>query len=166
LPRGPRLINSYIAQGKSIHQFTQTDRSSVWLKLLSLFIEGKSFMSGKSTTSTRAPRGAKTLTQAFFNAADGIPDAQRADVVKAALTAIRNQLKEVKDKAKIAKMKAKEKAAKVATAKAPKATVALSKKPTPSAPKSAKVIAAKKPAVTKAKDQAPVPEASVESAVE
>jgi hypothetical protein len=61
----------------------------------------------KATTSTRAPRGIKTLTQAFFGAADAIPEAQRAAVIKAALTAIRNELKADREKAAAAKAKAK-----------------------------------------------------------
>jgi hypothetical protein len=47
------------------------------------------------------------LTQAFFGAADAIPEAQRAAVVKAALTAIRNELKADREKAAAAKAKAK-----------------------------------------------------------
>jgi hypothetical protein len=61
----------------------------------------------KAATSTRAPRGTKTLTQAFFGAADAIPEAQRAAVVKATLTAIRNELKADREKAAAAKAKAK-----------------------------------------------------------
>ena len=39
---------------------------------------------GKSATATdRAPRGTKVLAQAFFTAADGIPDDRRDAVVKA-----------------------------------------------------------------------------------
>jgi hypothetical protein len=56
---------------------------------------------------TRAPRGTKILAQAFFSAADTIPDDRRDAVVKAALALIRDQLKEVREKAKTAKMKAK-----------------------------------------------------------
>jgi hypothetical protein len=61
---------------------------------------------GKSATATdRAPRGTKVLAQAFFTAADGIPDDRRDAVVKAALALIREQLKDVRDKAKAAKAK-------------------------------------------------------------
>jgi hypothetical protein len=59
----------------------------------------------KATVATRAPRGTKTLTQAFFSAADGIPESQRGAVVKAALAAIRDQLKEDREKVKVAKAK-------------------------------------------------------------
>jgi hypothetical protein len=63
-------------------------------------------MARNATATTRAPRGTKVLTQAFFSAAGGIPEAQRAGVIKAALAAIRDQLKDVREKAKIAKVKA------------------------------------------------------------
>ena len=63
-------------------------------------------MAIKATSGARAPRGTKTLMQAFFSAADGIPEATRADVVKSALAAIRDQLKDVREKAKVAKAKA------------------------------------------------------------
>jgi hypothetical protein len=123
-------------------------------------------MAVKATTSTRAPRGAKTLAQAFFTAADSIPDAQRAGVVKAALSVIRGQLKDVKDKAKAAKIKVKEKAAK-ASAKAPKAPkAAAAPKPIVAASKPAKAKVAKKPVGRKPKIQAPAPEESAEAAAE
>jgi histone H1/5 len=61
----------------------------------------------QATTSTRAPRGTKVLTQAFFAAADAIPEPQRADVVKAALTAIRDEIKAAREKAAAAKAKVK-----------------------------------------------------------
>jgi len=77
-------------------------------------------MAIKASTATRAPRGTKTLTQAFFSAADGIPEPQRAAVVKAALAAIRDELKENRDKAKAAKDKAEAKSGKVATTRGPK----------------------------------------------
>jgi hypothetical protein len=59
------------------------------------------------TTATRAPRGTKVLTQAFFSAADAIAEPQRAAVVKAALAAIRDELKAIREKAAAAKAKAK-----------------------------------------------------------
>ena len=65
-------------------------------------------MARNATATTRAPRGTKVLAQAFFSAADGIPEAQRAGVIKAALAAIREQLKAVVEKAKIAKVKARD----------------------------------------------------------
>ena len=92
-------------------------------------------MSVKETVATRAPRGTKTLTQAFFSAADGIPESQRAAVVKAALAAIRDQLKEDREKVKVAKAKAQVKATKTPGAVRPK--------PAAAAPKKQRVIAAK-----------------------
>ena len=76
-------------------------------------------MAIKTSASTRAPRGTKTLTQAFFAAADSIPEAQRNAVVKAALLAIRDQLKVDREREQAAKAKAKEtdKAAAVRTPK-------------------------------------------------
>jgi hypothetical protein len=85
-------------------------------------------MAVKATVATRAPRGTKTLTQAFFSAADGIPEIQRAAVVKAALAAIRDQLKDDREKVKVAKAKAKVKAAKTPSTVEPKLAVAAPKK--------------------------------------
>ena len=81
-------------------------------------------MAVKATAGSRAPRGTKTLTQAFFSAADGIPEPQRAAVVKAALTAIREQLKDDREKAKAAKAKAKIKSPKKPVAAKGKKTAA------------------------------------------
>src|SRR3954471_12190969 len=61
----------------------------------------------KAAASSRAPRGTRVLTQAFFSAADEIPEGQRDAVVKAALASIRDTLKETREKAKAAKAKAK-----------------------------------------------------------
>jgi hypothetical protein len=61
----------------------------------------------QATTFTRALRGTKVLTQAFFIGAGEIPEAQRAAVVKAALIAIRDEIKASREKAAIAKTKAK-----------------------------------------------------------
>jgi hypothetical protein len=54
---------------------------------------------------TRALRGTKTLTRAFFDAADTIPLDKRPAVVKAALASIRDELKIAREKAKSAKSK-------------------------------------------------------------
>jgi hypothetical protein len=54
---------------------------------------------------TRALRGTKTLTRAFFEAADTIPLDKRPAVVKAALASIRDELKMAREKAKSAKSK-------------------------------------------------------------
>jgi hypothetical protein len=61
----------------------------------------------KAAASSRAPRGTRVLTQAFFAAAEEIPEGQRDAVVKAALALIRDTLKEAREKAKAAKAKAK-----------------------------------------------------------
>jgi hypothetical protein len=68
---------------------------------------GNEIQMAKATTSARAPRGTKVLTQAFFDAVDAIPEPQRAAVVKASLAAIRDELKAVREKAAAAKAKAK-----------------------------------------------------------
>jgi hypothetical protein len=49
----------------------------------------------------RAPRGTRTVAQAFFQAVDEIPEDRRADVIKAALTLIRDQIKEAAEKARL-----------------------------------------------------------------
>src|ERR1700675_5046849 len=85
-------------------------------------------MAVKATATTRAPRGTKTLTQAFFSAADGIPETQRDAVVKAAVAAIRDQLKEDREKAKVAKGKAKAKANKASAGRTPKVVAPATKK--------------------------------------
>ena len=54
---------------------------------------------------TRALRGTKTLTRAFFDAADTIPLDRRPAVVKAALASIRDELKVAREKAKLTKNK-------------------------------------------------------------
>jgi hypothetical protein len=59
----------------------------------------------KATTANRAPRGTKILAQAFFAAADDIPQARRGEVVKAALAAIRDELKSAREKVAATKAK-------------------------------------------------------------
>ena len=70
-----------------------------------------------TASTSRAPRGTKVLAQAFFAAADNIPEAQRGAVVKAALALIRDDLKVAREKAAAAKTKAKGKSATAAPAK-------------------------------------------------
>ena len=53
----------------------------------------------------RAPRGTRTVAQAFFQAVDEIPEDRRAEVVKAALGLIRDQFKEAREKARAARQK-------------------------------------------------------------
>jgi hypothetical protein len=88
-----------------------------------IFIE-RSFM---ALLATRALRGTKTLTRAFYDAADTIPLDKRPAVVKAALASIRDDLKVAREKAKVAKAKTaamttkKPSVAKIAVRKLPKA---------------------------------------------
>jgi hypothetical protein len=116
-------------------------------------------MAVKATVVTRAPRGTKTLTQAFFSAADGIPEIQRAAAVKAALAAIRDQLKGDREKVKVAKAKAKVKAAKPSSAVGPKLAVAAPKKQPVTAPK--RIPAKAKPG--RKMTSKPLPEAKPET---
>jgi hypothetical protein len=76
-------------------------------------------MATKTTTSARAPRGTKILTQAFFSAAEEIPEPQRGDVIKAALTSIRDTLKVTREKAQAVKAKAGKQVAKSKAAAKP-----------------------------------------------
>ena len=85
-------------------------------------------MAIQAAAATRAPRGPRILAQAFFEAADGIPAPQRDAVVKAALAAIRDQLKETLAKAKVAKAKTKAAPAKAAPSRRPKAAAPAAKK--------------------------------------
>ena len=62
-------------------------------------------MAKSAAATTRAPRGTKIVAQAFFSAADEIPEARRAEVVRAALALIREQLKDARGKAKSARGK-------------------------------------------------------------
>jgi hypothetical protein len=59
------------------------------------------------SATTRAPRGTKTLTKAFFEAALEIPENVRGNVVKASLALIRETLKGNREKATATKAKAK-----------------------------------------------------------
>src|ERR1700712_624458 len=93
----------------------------------------------KIISMTRAPRGTKILAKAFFAAAEEIPEPQRDAVIKAAYAAIREELKAMREKAVLAKAKAKSKIAKApakqlpvvakAPAKAAKNVVKASAKP-------------------------------------
>ena len=47
----------------------------------------------KAETATRAPRGSKPVSQAFFAALDSVPEASRAAVARAAQVMIRDELK-------------------------------------------------------------------------
>lgn len=68
-----------------------------------------------TASKTRAPRGTKPVTQAFFTALDAVPEMTRPAVAKAAQTMIRDELKTRREKLKAAA--AKEKASRPAAAK-------------------------------------------------
>ena len=111
----------------------------------------------KDTTAARLPRGTKVVARAFFNAAEGYPEATRPALVKAALSAIRDELKAVREKAMAAKAKTKASPAKAAakTAAKPvagKSRVAKAKAAAPkkaTAPVKMKAVAKKKAAPKK-----------------
>jgi hypothetical protein len=77
----------------------------------------------KAETTTRAPRGAKPVSQAFFAALETIPEATRSAVAKAAQTMIRDELKLRGEKVKAATAKAKAKTSALLKAAAPKPMV-------------------------------------------
>lgn len=79
-------------------------------------------MAKAETTTARAPRGTKPVSQAFFTALEAIPEASRAAVAKAAQAMIRDQIKAQREKAKAAA--AKEKARKPAVQKPAKEEIA------------------------------------------
>jgi hypothetical protein len=95
-------------------------------------------MAKADTMTTRAPRGSKPVSAAFFTALESIPDASRAAVAKAALAMIRDEIKNQRDKLKAmaAAAKAKAKASKPVVAKraakkavAAKATAPVKRRP-------------------------------------
>jgi hypothetical protein len=92
----------------------------------------------KSSNSIRAPRGTKILAKAFFDAADEIPEPQRAEVVKAALALIRDELKAAREKVAAAKAKAKDKAGRRSAGSVRKSPL-VAKAPTKSPKKAASV---------------------------
>jgi hypothetical protein len=74
-------------------------------------------MSKAVTIATRAPRGTRPVSQAFFAALDAVPELARPAVAKAAQTMIRDELKARREKIKA--IAAKEKARKPVAAKRP-----------------------------------------------
>ncbi len=50
-------------------------------------------LSAPAPARQRAPRGSRTVSQAFFAALDSIPEARREEVAKAAQAAIKEELK-------------------------------------------------------------------------
>jgi len=63
-------------------------------------------MPATTATATRAPRGTKNLSLAFFAAADAIREDKRPAAIKAALASIRGELKASRERAKLAKSRA------------------------------------------------------------
>jgi hypothetical protein len=107
----------------------------------------QTIMAIKEDVRARAPRGTKNVTQAFFEALEGIPDSQRAAVATAALAGIRDEVKARRLKAKEAAAKAKAKAP--AKTKAPAARRAKAAAPR-RAPAPAPAAASKQAVVKKA----------------
>ena len=102
-----------------------------------------------TTATTRAPRGAKPVAQAFLAALDSVPEAARSAVAKAAQVIIRDEIKNRREKLKAAA--AKDKARQPAAAKrAVKAK----------APEVAEPAAAPTPVKRRSRKQAGVPAAA------
>ncbi len=74
-------------------------------------------MAMKEDARTRAPRGTKNVTQAFFDALEGVPENQQDAVISAALAGIRDEVKTRRLKRREAAVKARAKT--VARKKAP-----------------------------------------------
>jgi hypothetical protein len=81
-------------------------------------------MAKTATTTSRAPRGAKPVSEAFFTALNTVPEASRSAVARAAQAMIRDELKAQREKVKAATVKAKTAAAKAKTPRPTKANVA------------------------------------------
>ena len=101
-----------------------------------------------ATATTRAPRGAKPVAQAFLAALDSVPEAARSAVAKAAQVIIRDEIKNRREKLKAAA--AKDKARQPAAAKR-----AVKAKP----PEVAEPAAAPTPVKRRSRKQAGVPAA-------
>jgi hypothetical protein len=97
----------------------------------------------KAETTTRSPRGAKPVSQAFFTALDSLPEASRDAVAKAALVMLRDGLKLQREKTKAAAVKEKAAAAKTKAAAAKEKPVA---KKAVAKPVAKKRVATAKPA--------------------
>ena len=132
-------------------------------------------MAIKEDVKTRSPRGTKNVTQAFFEALDGIPGSQQKAVATAALTSIRDDLKAQRLKTKEAAAKAKAKAKAPAKKKAaatravsatkttkPSATAARKKAASKKAPAKKAVVAKTAKRKSPRKVASPAPEAAAE----
>ena len=114
-------------------------------------------MAMKDDTRTRAPRGTKNVTQAFFDALEGVPESQQDAVISAALAGIRDEVKTRRLKRREAAVKARAKtvarkaapATRAAKAAAAKRAPAAERKPAAAKKAPAKRTAAAKPAKRK-----------------
>jgi hypothetical protein len=130
-------------------------------------------MAIKTDVRARAPRGTKTLTQAFFEALDGIPADQQKAVAAAALAGIRDELKaqrlKVRDAAAREKVKAPART-KAAPARKTKRAVTAKRVPAAASRKATakkvatKKVPAKKAATPKAKARSTVAPSSAAAA--
>ena len=117
--------------------------------------QGTNILMAKDTTANRLPRGTKVVTRAFFDAADGFPEATRPAVIKAALAAIREEIKTLREKTITAKAKANATPSKVAPKSAAKPSAGKGAKSKKAAPKKAaapiktKTVTKKKAALKK-----------------
>jgi hypothetical protein len=147
----------------------RADRNSLFRRLgtpsaFDHFTSGIKTPMAKTSSATRAPRGTKILAKAFFAAADEIPEPQRAEVVKAALAAIRDELKTAREKVAVAKAKAKGKAGKAAApVRRPAGVTKARKKAAPARPKTS-ARGARKAAASQPTEQT-VPDQSARTTV-
>jgi hypothetical protein len=120
-------------------------------------------MAIKTDVRARAPRGTKTLTQAFFEALDGVPESQQKAVAAAALAGIRDELKTQRLKVRDAASRGKAKAparTKAAPARKTKRAVTAKRVPAAAGRKAtAKKVATKKVPAKKAAKKAAAPKA-------
>lgn len=107
-----------------------------------------------ATSATRAPRGTKPVSQAFFTALESIPEASRAAVEKAAVAMIRDEIKMRREKTKAAAAKEK--------ARTPKPPAPVKAAPAKAAPVKAKAPKAAKPTPAKRAPKAEPAPAEVE----
>ncbi len=113
-------------------------------------------MAKSEATTSRAPRGTKQVSRAFFAALEDIPEVSRAAVAKAAQAMIREEIKSQREKAKARAASAKQKARKPTSRR----TIAPAPAPAPKATRRAAPQKARKPATNKseaASDSVPMP---------
>ena len=123
-------------------------------------------MAIKEVSRPRVPRGTKSVTQAFFEALDGIPDSQQAAVISAALAGIRDEVKarHLKRRENAAKANAKAVAKKAAAKKAAAKKAAPAVRGTKATPATRRSPAAAKKAPARKAPAAKVPARKAPSA--